>query len=197
MSFVTGTQAELLYSMPASGSAVSGTVTTGTAALIGGGSGANLPAYQLPAYFFGDTYGVAKSMLIQGGGTFVTEGTTQTGKLALYLDTTIGTPGTLLMSTGAFDPTASVAQGTFMFEALITCTAVGTAGTLNACGRLYWGNSASNTGTVAGAIYLMGTAGTVAFSNATAYYLEPFFSWGATSTGQTITLTNYLIWGLN
>ena len=197
MSFVTGTQAELLYSMPSSGTALTGTVTTGTAALIGGGNAATLPAYQLPAYFFGDTYGVGKSILIQGGGTFATGGVTQSGKLALYLDTTIGTPGTLLVSTGAFDPAQSVAQGTFMFEVLITCTAVGTSATLNAVGRLFWGNSASNAGTVAGVVYLMGTAGAVSFSNATAYYIEPYFSWGQTTTTQTITLTNYLVWGLN
>lgn len=197
MSFLTGTQAELLYAMPSSGSAITGTVTTGTAALLSGGSTATLPAYQIPAYFWGNTYGVAKSMLIQGGGTFATGATTQTGKLAIYLDTAIGTPGTLLVSTGAFNPTASVAQGTFMFEVLVTATAVGTSGTLNAIGRLFWGNSASNAGTVAGAVYLMGTAGTVAYSNATAYFPEVYFSWGATTTTETITLTNLILWGLN
>jgi hypothetical protein len=195
MSFITGTQCELLYSMPGSGPAVSGTVTTGTAALLNG-SGATQPAYFLPAYFFPDTYGVGKSLLIQGGGSFVTQSTTHTMQIALYADTAIGTPSTLVAGTGAFSPTASV-TGNFFFEVLVTCTAVGTSATLNAVGRLYWGTG-SNTAATAAAVYMIGAPqAAVSVSNATGYFIEPYASWGATSASQTLTLTNFTVWGLN
>lgn len=198
MSFLTGTQSELLFSMPANGPAVSGTVTTGTAALITPLAGATSPAYFLPAYFFADTYGVGKSILIQGGGTLANGATTETLKLGLYLDTAVGTPGTALCSTGAFSPFgASTSQtGAFFFEAILTATSVGTAGTLNAVGRVFTGQ-AGTTGTVAGSVFLMGSATQPTFNNSTGYFIELYASFGATTTSQTITLTNMLVWGLN
>jgi hypothetical protein len=198
ISFLTGTQAELLFSMPANGAAVSGTVTTGTAALITPIGGATTPAFFLPAYFFGDTYGVGKSILIQGGGTLANGATTETLQLGIYIDTTIGTPGTALCRTGAFSPFgASTAQtGAFFFEALITATSVGTAATLNAVGRVFTGQ-AGTTGTAAGSVFLMGSGTQPTFNNSSGYFIELYASFGATTTSQTVTLTNMLVWGLN
>jgi hypothetical protein len=198
ISFLTGTQAELLFSMPAAGAAVSGTVTTGTAALVTPVGGATAPAYFLPAYFFSDSYGTGKSILIQGGGTLANGATTETLQLGLYLDTAVGTPGTVLCRTGAFSPFgASTAQtGAFMFEVLITAASVGTAGVLNAVGRVFTGQ-AGTTGTAGGSVFLMGSSSEPTINNATGYYVELYASFGATTTSQTVTLTNMLVWGLN
>ena len=69
MSFLTGTQTELLYAMPASGSAVTAAVIT----VMSGSTAAN-PAYALPANFFSSQTGTTpgKSLLLKGGGSWAT-----------------------------------------------------------------------------------------------------------------------------
>ena len=204
MSFLTGTQAELLYSMPATGPVLTGTntaTTGGTQYLISQQGTSTGPAYQLPAYFFSDSYGIGKSVLVQGGGTIIGGPATSTTKFALYADTTLGTQGTLLASTGAFSPVGTTVSqnAAFMFEVLMTCTSVGTAGTLNVIGRLFTGQSGNTATAATGVTVLMNSAGgsQPTFNNATAYYLDLYANFGATTTTQTITLTNLLVWGLN
>jgi hypothetical protein len=202
MSFVTGTQAELLYAMPATGASVTGTVSTGgTAQLLTPPSSATAPAYLLPAYFFPDTYGVGRSLLIQGGGTLLSGATNENVRFALYLDTTAGTQATLLCSTGLFTPfgTTVTQTGAFSFDVLVTCTAVGTAGTLNTVGRLHCGVAGNPTTTQAttGLCLLMQSATQPAFNNAQSYFIDLYCYFGATTTTQAATLTNFYVWGLN
>src|SRR6185437_13747640 len=202
MSFLTGTQAELLYAMPATGASLTGTVSTGgTAQLLSAPGGATTPAYFLPAYFFQDSYCVGKSLLIQGGGTLLGGPATQNVRFALYLDTAIGTTGTLLCSTGLFPPFGSTVSltGAFYFEALLTCTAVGTTGTLNTVGRLTTSqaNNPTTTQNTGGASILMQAATQPTFNNSTGYFIELYAYFGATTTTQAATLTNLYVWGLN
>ena len=204
MSFITGTQAELLYSMPATGVSVTGTNSTTSADLITPQNSSNAPPYQLPAYFFPNTYGVGKSLLIQGGGTVLSGPATQNVAFALFANTTAGTALTLLARTGLFQPLPTTgATGAFMFEILLTGTTVGTSTTLNTVGVLNTGTvltvATSSTATVpsAGTSIMMGSATQPVINNATAYFIEMFAYFGATTTTQAVTLTNMTVWGLN
>lgn len=200
MSFVTGTQAELLYSMPANGASVTGTTSTGgTQQLVSQVNGATTPAFQLPSYFFPNTYGAGKSILIQGGGVLLNGATTESLRLNVYLDTTVGTQSILLASTGAFSPFGtSVSQtGSFMFELLCTAQSVGTGGTIACIGRVFTGQSGSTATVSSPAVILMGQSSQPTFNNSVAYYIDVFANFGGTTTTQAITLTNMLVWGLN
>lgn len=200
MSFFSDSPAELLYAMPAVGGAVTGTVTTGTAALLSP-AGVSVQAAELPHNYFSK---VGKSILIEGCGIYTLGTTIPTLKLAVYLDTAVGTPTTLLAGTGAFtaDTTSRTAMQ-FYFRVIATATALGSSGTLQAFGLLNWGMNAGLTTTVvAPAItYAMGAGTTTPVSFATnattPIYIEPYASWSTSSTGPSITMTNMLVWGLN
>ena len=200
MSFLTGTQAELLYAMPQSGAAVTGTASSGSAAggpLLAGGIANTFPAFQLPAYFFPDTYGVSRSVIIEGGGSFTIGTAAPTMKFSVYLDTAIGGVSTLLCATGAFTTTASV-SGNWLFRILVTCTGVGTSGTLNTTGLLHWGTTGLTT-TVGVPGYTMGAGTTtpITFNNSSAYYIEPYAFFSATTNSPTMSMLNFFVWGLN
>lgn len=199
MSFLTGTQAELLYAMPATGGSITGTVSTASTNVLTPAGGATTPGFQLPAYFFQDSYGIGKSLLIQGGGTLLNGPATQTVRFSLYLDTQLNVQGTLLAATGLFSPFGTTVSqtGAFMFEVLITCTSVGTAGTLNTIGRLFTGQSGNTATAATGVTMLMNAASQPTFNNSTAYFIDMFCNFGATTTTQAATLTNFLVWGLN
>lgn len=197
MSFVTGTQAELLYSMPVTGASVTGTVSTASTNILSPASGATTAPYLLPAYFFPDTYGIGKSILIQGGGVLLNGPATTTVRFSFWLNTSVNVQGTLLAATGLISPFGTTVSqtGTFTFEILCTCTAVGTAGTLNTIGLLHMGQS-GNTATVTTALdVLMGSPTQPVFNNGSAYYIEAYCNFGATTTTQAATLTNMLVWG--
>lgn len=202
MSFYSGTQAELLYSMPASATAVTAAAQTVLSA-----SSTTNPAYQLPAYFFNNTSGVGKSIMLRGGGWATVGSTAVTDIFQVGLDTTAGTLGTVLAKTGTFTTLASQTNMAWMFEVIVTATAVGSAGTLNALGWFKIGNAANAAAGTLGTFgttlqspseYMIGTPQTaVSYNNSTAYFLELFNTWSATTGAPTITMTNYNIYGLN
>jgi hypothetical protein len=202
MSFLTGTQTELLYAMPASASAV----TAASQTLLSASTTTN-PAYQLPAYFFPNTYGVGRSLLIKGGGWFTVGSTAVTNVFQVAFDNpTQGTLGTVVAKTGAFTTVASITNGAFDFEVLLTCTGVGTAATANAVGHMHWGpannavtvTQSTYSATLSGQPMMIGAPQTaVAFDNSKAYWIELFNTWNVTTGAPTITLTNFFIFGIN
>lgn len=207
MSFYTGTQAELLYAMPGSGAAV--TSTTATTQLLSQNSSTALP-YALPAAFFTQQSGggLGKSLLLKGGGWFTVGSTADTCTLTWALDTTAGTYGTLLAATGAITPVVSITDGCWEFEILVTCVALGSGANskLNAVGHVFWGPGnnaaaptfASNGVTSGGGVVMVGAPQSgVTITNTNAYNLEVYASWSATTGSPTITMTNYMIFGLN
>jgi hypothetical protein len=111
----------------------------------------------------------------------------------------LGTPVATVAKTGAF---TSIASKTFnwYFRLLVTCTATGGSGTLQATGLLNWGENNLTT-TVAQQSYLLGAATTAAVSlntaQSTPVYIEPLAYWSATTTSLTMTMTNFFVWGLN
>ena len=207
MSFYTGTQTELLYAMPGSGAAV--TSTTATTQLLSANSTTMLP-YQLPAGFFTQQSGggIGKSLLIKGGGWFTVGSTADTCTLSFVLDTTLGTYLTLMAATGAITPVVSITDGCWEFEILVTCTALGTGANtkLNAVGHVFWGpgnNAAAPTFSSAGVtsgggVVMIGAPQSgVTITNSNAYYLDLYAQWSATTGSPTITMTNFLVFGLN
>ena len=205
MSFLTGTQCELLYSMPASGSAVTAAVIT----VMSGSTAAN-PAYALPANFFSPQTGTTpgKALLLKGGGSWATATAARTTAFTVGLDTTAGTLGITLAKTGTLTTVVQATAAAFDFEVMVTMTAQGvgaTAGTLNAVGWVEYGvanNAATGTfGTYSSnnaSRFMIGTPQTaVTFNTLTSYYLEVFNTWDATTNAPTTTLTNFYVFGLN
>jgi len=204
VSFYTGTQTELLYAMPGSGGAVTTSQT-----LLSLNSTSGIP-YQLPGGYFTQQSGTGtgKSLLIKGGGNFTTSSTGNSLTLAVGIDSTAGTLNTLA-STGAFTPAVSVTNGAFEFECLVTCQLLGSgAGTkLAAVGHVFIGaanNAATATfssgaGVTGGAgVVMIGAPQTaVAITNSAPYFIEVFATWSATTGSPTITMTNFLVFGLN
>lgn len=207
MSFYADAPAELLYAMPNVGAAVTNTVTSGTTAggpMLGGGAAgvaSLIPPCEIPHNYFSK---VGKSIMIDGFGVYSLGSTMPTLTFSLYLDSVVGTPATKLCATGAFTAdTTSRAAMAFNFRVLVTATAIGISGTLQAWGWLNWGMVPSLTTTVVAPqiTYTMsaGTTTPVAFNTAisTPVYLEPYAWWSTSSTGPSITLTQMYVWGLN
>ncbi len=208
MSFYADAPAELLYSMPNVGNAVTNTVTSGVSSggpLLGGGPTAGvaslIPPCEIPHNYFSKQ---GKSILVDGMGVYSLGATVPTMKISLSIDATIGTPGTALLATGAFTAdTTSRAAMAFNFRCYVTCTTVGPSGTLQAWGWLNWGLVPSLTTTVAAPqiTYVLGPATTTPItfntSQSVPTYLDVYASWSTSSTGPSITLTQMLVWGLN
>jgi len=196
MSFITGTQTELLYAMPTSAAAVTAAANT----VMSYPNTTTFPAYTLTRSFFAQGgFTTGKSLLIKGGGWFTTSSTAMTQTISVGFDTTAGTLSALKASTGAFTPTASVTNGAFEFEVLFTQTASGPSGTANAVGHLFWGTG-NNAAVASPQIFMIGAPNAgIALINPTTtdYFVEAFSSWSLTTGAPTITLTNFLIFGLN
>lgn len=205
MSFVTGTQVEQLYAMPASCTAVTAaaqTVLTGTPT-------ATNPHYMLPAYFFqsggGGAAGVGKHLRITAGGFFST-GTlvTVTDVIQLAFDPTPGTLGTAIAKTGAFAMTATtlagITNGAWYLDCLITCQTVGkgaTATLVNALGTLDMGGG-NNATTTANAGYMIGSPNAnIGIDQSVPYAIELWNTWSVTTGAPTITCTQLNIYGCN
>ena len=210
MSFYTGTQVECLYAMPASGPAV-----TAAAATVMSGTTAINPPYALPLGFFQQQSGSGpgKSLLVKGGGWFTVGSTAVTTIFQIGLNSTAGT-GTIALpfgKTGTMTTLASQSNCGFMFEVLVTSTSPGFGATttaLNAVGKFEIGNannaatatwgttSATSTAQIYG--YMIGTPQTaVAPVPTTQYFVECSNTWSVTTGAPTITLTNFMIFGLN
>ena len=206
MSFLTGTQCELLYAMPASGTAV----TAASITVLSGSTNAN-PAFQLPANFFSQVSGSGpgKSLLLKGGGWYTVGTTAVTDVLTFGLDTTRGTLGTTLAKTGAWTTVISQSNVAFEFEILATLTVPGQGGgnnaSVNALGHVLIGqanNAANPTLQTVGAQWatpiMIGTPQTaVTFDPTAGQYVEVFNTWSATTGAPTATLTNFYVFGLN
>lgn len=207
MSFIYGTQTELLYAMPASGAAV-----TAAAATIMSGTTAANPPYGLPAGFFAQTSGngAGKSLLIKGGGWYTVGSTAVTNTFKIGLNTTQNTAAiaVTLGATGAWTTVASQSNVAFAFDLMVTCTAPGKAGTngsFNCVGTLLIGqanNAATPTLQTVGAQWatpvMIGAPQTAAaFDPTVTQYVEMSSTWSVTTGAPTVTLTNFYVFGLN
>jgi hypothetical protein len=192
--------------MPASGAAV-----TAAAATVMSGTTAANPPYALPLGFFQQQSGggAGKSMLIKGGGWWSTATAARTTSFQLGLNSTAGT-GAIALPFGKTGTITTIVttNAIFCFEVLVTATSPGfgaTTSSLNAVGWVEYGignNVAAGTvdlnSTLQTSRFLIGTPQTaIAPVPTTQYYVECSNTWDAVTNAPTITLTNFMIFGLN
>ncbi len=194
MSFITGTQMELLYSMPASGASSS---APGAASVILSGNTTTNPGYQLPALssMWPLSQFPGKALGVRARGIFGTPASSPgTWLIGCGLNTTQATKptATVLAATGAFTPASpilSISNGEWELEFDITVQSAGTnagaapnanviTGGLLSLGA---GNNAATTGISA---FMVGSASAISINPTTQYWIELYatFSTGPAST---------------
>jgi hypothetical protein len=199
VTFLTGTNTELLYVMPAAGAALA---NSSAQAIISGNTSTN-PPYQLLALnnlFGSPSYGFSgRALRVVARGIVATTGT-PTLTIVCGLNTTQGTatPAITLAATGAFTTASGIANGVWELEFGIDINSLGiTTSSLDALGsfRLGVGNNATTTAAV---VYMVGSAAAITTVNPqTAYWVELAAKWGTASASNTITCFQFEIFGLN
>lgn len=189
MSWTTGTQTEAL-----SVANVNGTALASSTALtvISPAEGA---AY-CPANFWLPTYGASKGLLIKAFGVF---GTTATPNLtvAVYANTTQGTPATALATTGASAMVASGSNMNWELEVLISNVSTGSSGSFLADGMWKGYDTATALHTYRCSSSAANPNTGVTLSTQSAYYIELAAQWSANSASNTIQVYSYTVLGLN
>ena len=192
MSFITGTQAELLYSLPAS--VTKNTYTTEAA--FSGVAGTNTICAIPGNWLTNDVPNpVGRALWLKAMGTV---GNTAAATLVinLGLDTAAGTKAN---STAVMTATAPpVAAGAPWFlDVFYTCTAFATTTyTLQVTGNFRM--ESSNGGTAGSGPLCTGFSGTISsLVPATQYFIELFGTWSASNAANTTTLQQEFLFGLN
>lgn len=204
MSFLTGTVSEVIYQMPAAGASYNNSITANT--ILSGNTASN-PPFAIPAQIWQPSYVTGRSIVIMAGGIYSTTAT-PTLAFKVGLDATQGTFGTALATTGTFTTSGTQANGAWQAEVWITFTQVGTTGntySFFSTGQFTYG-PANNTATTAATAIMIGapsSGGPPATPTlqtvvpATTTYLELAATWGAASTSNMITCTQFLVCGMN
>lgn len=193
MSFLTGTQVENLYSLPAAVTKNTYTTQACISALAASAAVARIPG----GYFSENPNPLGRCLYLKGLGS-IANTSAATFSPAIALDSTAGTALNPITIYAATAPTASV-TAQWDVEAWITCTAFGeTAGmTLQVNGK--WTQASVATGGVLNATGLGASfAGTLtSLTPATTYFVELFGTWNASAAGNTTTLQQLFLFGLN
>jgi hypothetical protein len=193
MSGITGTQAELLYTLPA-------TVTKNTYTTIAvlSAPAATAPVAKIQGGFLNsDPNPVGRAFYLKAFGSIATT-SAATFFPSLCFDTTAGTVANNNALYAATAPTAGVTCQWGM-EAWITCMAAGETGgtTFQVNGR--WDQSILAS---AGVLSTAPQSQQFAFSQTglsegVTYYVELAGTWSASASGNTTTLQQMFLWGLN
>lgn len=194
MSFFTGTQVELLYSLPAAVTNTAFTTqrvvsapTAGTHCIIPSGFFQNPPAS-----------GPGKAILIKGYGTLANQATAATLAPVFALDAVQGTllAGGTIFTLPAITPTASTVVP-FEFEITITCQQTGFSQTTLQCNGM-WRHSIAATSTTAVATNLAShVAVNLTGLNSEAQMFAELFCTCSASGTTAIVLQQLLMFGLN
>jgi len=192
MSFITGTQTELLYALP---SAVTKNTFT-TEAVISAVAGTTEVCSLDPGYFRSVPKPIGRSLYLRAEG-IIANTAAATFALNLGLDTTVGTKANSTTVNAAYTPTASV-TAPWHLEAWYTCTAfTSSTMTLQVNGKIEYesvaaGGAPTTTRQVSGfQTSLTGLDPRVQF------YVELFGTWNASSSSNTTTLHQMFLFGLN
>lgn len=193
MSFFTGTQAELLYVMPAP--VTKNTYTT--IAAISGVAGTNTICSIPPGFLTNENPNpVGKTLLLEAFGT-IANTAAATFALALNINPTVATSTGNVSTAGTFTPTAAV-TAPWWLRAYITCTAFATSTATYQINGTYREESAA-TGAAPNATGLTsGFSGSIAsLDPRVTQYVELFGTWSASSASNTTTVQQMILWGLN
>lgn len=196
MSGISGQQAELLYSLPA---AV--TKNTYTTQAIWSAPAATVPVCKVPGGFFAlpDPAPAGRALWLKAMGSIAT---TSAATFAPVLAANT-TPGTILATWNAaiYAATAPTAAVTAQWdlEAWITCQQAGDLAGMTWQVNGKWVQSSVASGGVANATGWSAqfAASWTGMTPATTYYLELLGTWSASASGNTTTLQQEFLWGLN
>jgi len=198
VSFVTGTQAELLYNLNAS--ITKNTYTT--IAAFTGVLGTNTVCAIPPSWLlFGNPTPVGRSLYLRTFGTIGVTGT-PTFVMSLGLNNTAGatsSPAPFGLYTAATGGTAIINGTTWTMEAWFTCTAYATStATWQVNGNVVHNNTASGGALSSGSFRQdFNTTFSASLDPRNATYVELFGTWSASSASNTTTVQQMFLWGLN
>jgi len=188
-----GTYPELLYSMPASGAALANSASR--ALLSTASSAVTSEPFRIPPSFWDPARNGGQAFMAELGGFISTTGT-PTFQFQAALDTTQGTYGTTLAATGAFTTASGLASAAFTARFRCSTQQLGATGLLSVTGEFNIG-AAANGATAAAATYMLGTSTLVAVNTTVDNYLEIWGTWGTAAAGNTVTLQQLFVYGLN
>lgn len=194
MSFYTGTQAELLYTLPA---AV--TKNTYTTQAVLSALAASAPVATIPAGYFINppASGPGKAVCLKAWGT-IANTAAATFSPALGVDPTPGTIANATTIAAAYAPTAATTT-IWNLELWITARVVGQTGgmTLQVDGRYVNEATASGAAPAATGLCSAVTASITGLQGSLSYALELLGTWSASSASNTTTLNQMFLLGLN
>lgn len=193
MSFYTGTQAELLYSMP---TAVTKNTYTAIAAITGV-AGTNTLCSIPAGFLLNDSPNpVGKALLLEVFGTIATT-SAATFAANLNINPTVATSTGNVAVAGALAPTAAI-TAPFHLKAYITCSAFATSTSTYQINGLWRVESVASGGVPTTAAQCSGFSGSIAsLDPRVAQYIELFGTWSASAAGNTTTVQQMFLWGLN
>lgn len=196
MSFLTGTQAELVFAGWTAGAAL----TNSTTQTVISPRGNTTPLPFLPAAFFSAAYGTNRVLRFVARGVISTAASAQgTLTLGLYVagsDTaTVGTSTGAV--TGAFTPAASLSNAIWEFEVDLICTAPGSTPSFASMGQLTIQPTAGTTAGIGAGIGGTATTSSAGLSTESAWYLQMVATWGTASASNSITHYQTQVFGLN
>lgn len=192
MSFYTGTQAELLYSLGASVTKNTYTTEAAFSGVAGTNTVCSLPA----GYFAADPNPVGRSLYLKAAGTI---GNTAAATFAVNLgfDVTAGTKANSVAVNAAYTPTAAV-TAPWTLEAWYLCTAFATSTfSLQVNGTIRYESVAAG-GAPTTTAQCAGFGGSITgMDPRVQFYLELFGTWSGSNAANTTTLQQMLLLGLN
>lgn len=194
MSFVTGTQAELLYTLTSSITKNTFTTQAAISGVLGTNTVCNIPAGWINSG--SNPNPVGRSLLLKIFGTTATT-SAATLAVALGLDPTAGTINQSISVAGALAPTAAVTCP-FMLEAYYTCTAYLTSTATFQVNGTWRVESVASGGVPTTSAQCGAFTGTHSgIDPRVVNYIELFGTWSASAAGNTTTIQQMLLWGLN
>lgn len=193
MSFTTGTQAELLYTLT---SAITKNTYT-TEAAFSGVLGTNTVCALPAGWLLGDSPNpVGRALYLLAMGTTATT-SAATLAVALGMDPTAGTKNQGIAVAGALAPTAAVTCP-WTLTAWYTCTAFLTSTATFQVNGTWRAESVASGGVPTTAAQCSSFSGThTGIDPRVANYVELFGTWSASAAGNTTTLQQMFLWGLN
>ena len=193
MSFTTGTQAELLYSLTAAITKNTYTTQAAFTGVLATNTVCNIPAGWLNSG--SNPNPVGRSLLLEVWGNTATT-SAATIAVALGLDSTGGTIANSISVAGALAPTAAVTCP-FYLTARYTCTTYLTSTCTYQVNGTWRVESVASGGVPTTAAQCSGFAGTQTCDPRVINYVELFGTWSASAAGNTTSVQNMYLWGLN
>lgn len=193
MSFFTGTQAELLYAMNAP--VTKNTFTT--IAAITGVAGTNTICSIPPGFLSNENPNpVGRALLLEVFGTTATT-SAATLAVALNVNPTVATSTGNISVAGALAPTAAVTCP-FALRAYILCSAFATSTNTYQINGTWRVESVASGGVPTAAAQCSAFTGAITgLDPRVTQYIELFGTWSASAAGNTTTVQQMYLWGLN